>query len=190
TDTGIRLMRAPRSAKAKHSAILGKSHRIRNLPRSPSFYGNFFRRTAEQCSFSGVLASSQSLSLEATSSLIRELTGSELRIRDSVGTTGGWTSLVLPLLVGCTVSLVASVSCSTTGEEEEVVGIVGPGYAVPLRVVIPFRSSFGLVIVLPGRVLELEDEAAEESGADEPDLGKLELDRLVPGKLEVGFDLG
>nr|GFA13397.1 hypothetical protein [Tanacetum cinerariifolium] len=55
---------------------------------------------------------------------------------------------------------VASVSRSTTGEEEEVVvGIVGPGYAVPLRVVIPFRSSFGLVIVLPGRVPKSKDEA-------------------------------
>nr|GFA33602.1 hypothetical protein [Tanacetum cinerariifolium] len=31
---------------------------------------------------------------------------------------------------------------------------------------------------------------AEESGVDEPKLGKSELDRLVPGKLEVGFDLG
>nr|GFA39817.1 hypothetical protein [Tanacetum cinerariifolium] len=48
--------------------------------------------------------------------------------------------------------------CSTT-REEEVVGIVGPGYAVPLRVVIPFRSSFGLIIVLPERVPEPEDEA-------------------------------
>nr|GFC79640.1 hypothetical protein [Tanacetum cinerariifolium] len=65
---------------------------------------------------------------------------------------------VLPLLAGCTVSLVASVSRSTT-EEEEVVGIVGPRYAVPLLVVIHFRSSFGLEIVLPGRVLEPEDEA-------------------------------
>nr|GEW83182.1 hypothetical protein [Tanacetum cinerariifolium] len=53
---------------------------------------------------------------------------------------------------------IASVSRSTT-EEEEVVGIVGPGYAVPLLVVIPFRSSFGLVIVLPGRVPKPKDEA-------------------------------
>nr|GEW01565.1 retrovirus-related Pol polyprotein from transposon TNT 1-94 [Tanacetum cinerariifolium] len=49
-------------------------------------------------------------------------------------------------------------------------------------------SSFGLVIVLPGRVLEPEDEAwlqleVEESRVDEPKLGKPELD-----KLEVGFD--
>nr|GEZ52112.1 hypothetical protein [Tanacetum cinerariifolium] len=66
-------------------------------------------------------------------------------------------------------SLVTSVSRSTI-KEEEVVGIVGPGYGVPLRVVIPFRSSFELVIVLPGRVPEHEDEAAEESGVDEPEL--------------------
>nr|GEU81823.1 hypothetical protein [Tanacetum cinerariifolium] len=65
----------------------------------------------------------------------------------------------------------------------------GPGYAVPLQVVIPFRSSFGLVFVLPGRLPEPKDEAAEESEVDEPELGKLELDKLVPDKLEVGFDL-
>nr|GFC35383.1 hypothetical protein [Tanacetum cinerariifolium] len=34
---------------------------------------------------------------EATGSMIGEITGSELRIRDSVETTGGWTSSVLPL---------------------------------------------------------------------------------------------
>nr|GFA18699.1 reverse transcriptase domain-containing protein [Tanacetum cinerariifolium] len=42
---------------------------------------------------------------------------------------------------------------------EEVVGIVGPLYAIPLRVVIPFKSSFGLVMVLLGRVPKPEDEA-------------------------------
>nr|GFB47136.1 hypothetical protein [Tanacetum cinerariifolium] len=156
-------MLAPISAWARHSAILGKSHGIKNLPRS--------------LSFSGLRA----LTGEATGSMIEELTGSVLRIRDSVRTTRGWTSSVLPLLVGCIVSLVASVSRSTTGEEE-VVGIVGLGYAVPLRVVIPFRSSFGLVIVLPRRVPEPEDEAAEESRVDEPKLSKQELDKLVLGK--------
>nr|GEX60203.1 hypothetical protein [Tanacetum cinerariifolium] len=64
----------------------------------------------------------------------------------------------------------------------------------PLRVVIPFRSSFGLVIVLPGRVSKPKDEAAEESRVDEPKLGKPELDKLVLDKLvldklEVGFNL-
>nr|GEX75745.1 reverse transcriptase domain-containing protein [Tanacetum cinerariifolium] len=53
---------------------------------------------------------------------------------------------------------------------------------------IPFRSSFGLVIVLPGRVPKPKDEV--ESGVDEPELGKPKLDKLVLDKLEVGFDLG
>nr|GEV12504.1 retrovirus-related Pol polyprotein from transposon TNT 1-94 [Tanacetum cinerariifolium] len=56
--------------------------------------------------------------------MIGETTGSEFRIGASVKKTEGWTSSVLSLLVGCTVSLVASVSCSTTGEKEVVVGIV------------------------------------------------------------------
>nr|GEX69228.1 hypothetical protein [Tanacetum cinerariifolium] len=113
-------------------------------------------------------------------------TGSELRIRDSVWTTGGWTFLVLLLLVGCTVSFVSSVSRSTTREEEVVVGIVVPGYAVPLQVVIPFRSSSGLVMVLPGRVFEPEDEAlqlaAEESRVDEPELAIREIGPPRPFK--------
>nr|GFB31991.1 hypothetical protein [Tanacetum cinerariifolium] len=55
-------------------------------------------------------------------------------------------------------------------------------------------SSFGLVIVLPGRVLKPEDKAwlplkVEESGVDEPELDKPELGKLVLDKLEVGFDL-
>nr|GFA99608.1 hypothetical protein [Tanacetum cinerariifolium] len=68
-------------------------------------------------------------------------------------------SLVLPLLVGGIVSFVTSVSRSTTLGGEEVVGIVDPLYAVPLRVVIPFKSSFGLVMVLLRRVPEPEDQA-------------------------------
>nr|GFB82486.1 hypothetical protein [Tanacetum cinerariifolium] len=97
--------------------------------------------------------------------------------------------------------------------EEEVVGIVGPLYAFPLRVVIPF----GLVMVLLGRVLETEDEAwksqlaveelgfnelelgntglgkssqlaVEESRLDEPELGNLGIDKPVLDKLEAGFD--
>nr|GFC91485.1 hypothetical protein [Tanacetum cinerariifolium] len=67
------------------------------------------------------------LTREATGSMIGLIIGSEFKIGDSVWTTGGWTSSVLPLLAGCTVSFVTSVSRSTTeGREEEVVGIVGP----------------------------------------------------------------
>nr|GFA36702.1 hypothetical protein [Tanacetum cinerariifolium] len=71
---------------------------------------------------------------------------------------------------------------------EEVVGIVGPLYAFPLRVVIPFKSSFGLVMVLLGRVPEPKDEASqlavEESGLDEPELGNPRLDKPMLDKLE------
>nr|GFA33224.1 hypothetical protein [Tanacetum cinerariifolium] len=90
TDKGIRFMLVPRSAKAKHSAFPGKSQGMRNLPRSPSFLGNFFRRTAEQCL--GALTG------EITGLLVGQLTGSEVRIGDLDWTTGGWTSLMLPLL--------------------------------------------------------------------------------------------
>nr|GFC33018.1 hypothetical protein [Tanacetum cinerariifolium] len=62
-----------------------------------------------------------------TGSMMGATMGSEFKIGDSAWTTRGWTSLVLPLLVGCIVSFVALVSRSTTrGREEEVVGIVGP----------------------------------------------------------------
>ncbi|GJT85967.1 hypothetical protein Tco_1067684 [Tanacetum coccineum] len=62
-DNGLRFMLAPRSAKAKHLSIQGKSHGMRNLPGSLSFSGNFLRRTAEQCSFNRVLAISLNFSL-------------------------------------------------------------------------------------------------------------------------------
>ncbi|GKF87857.1 hypothetical protein Tco_0258734, partial [Tanacetum coccineum] len=54
TEYGIRLMLAPRSAKALHVLIPENSHGIRNRPWSPSFFGNLFRMTAEQFSFNGV----------------------------------------------------------------------------------------------------------------------------------------
>ncbi|GKG10113.1 hypothetical protein Tco_0338859 [Tanacetum coccineum] len=54
TEYGIRLMLAPRSAKALHVLISENSQGIRNRPGSPSFFGNLFRRTAEQFSFNGV----------------------------------------------------------------------------------------------------------------------------------------
>ncbi|GJY57398.1 hypothetical protein Tco_0456513 [Tanacetum coccineum] len=62
-ESGIRLMLAPRSARAKHSSNSGKSHGIRNLPGSPNFSGNVFRMTAEQFSLTGVLVNSKILSL-------------------------------------------------------------------------------------------------------------------------------
>nr|GFC96383.1 hypothetical protein [Tanacetum cinerariifolium] len=92
-EYGIRLMLAPRSASAKHSAIPEKSHGIKNLLGSPNFSG-------------------------------------------------------------ITVSFVASGTFSTTGGEIE-----GPSYETPLRVVIDFKSLFGLATVLPGKVPELEGDA-------------------------------
>nr|GEW18499.1 hypothetical protein [Tanacetum cinerariifolium] len=75
----------------------------------------------------------------------------------------------------------------TAGGGEDVVGIMGLLYAVPLQMVIPFKSSFRLVTVLLGRVPEPEDDASqlavEESRPNEPELGNQVLD-----KLEVGFD--
>nr|GEV77107.1 hypothetical protein [Tanacetum cinerariifolium] len=53
---------------------------------------------------------------------------------------------------------------------------------LPLQLMIPFKSSFGLVTVLLGRVPEPEDEASQlvvkESRPDEPELGNLGLDKL------------
>nr|GEX48961.1 hypothetical protein [Tanacetum cinerariifolium] len=51
----IRLMLAPKSAKAKQLSNSKKSQGIRNHPGSPSFSGSFFKTTAEQFSFKGVL---------------------------------------------------------------------------------------------------------------------------------------
>nr|GFA65381.1 hypothetical protein [Tanacetum cinerariifolium] len=98
-------MLAPRSANARHSSIPGNSQGMRNLPGTPSFLGNLFRMTTEQCSFIG---------------------------------------------------------------------------ATPLRVVIPFRSSLGLVTVLPGSVPDPEEEAILEL---------VNLDIISEGIWEVGFDL-
>nr|GEY10752.1 reverse transcriptase domain-containing protein [Tanacetum cinerariifolium] len=69
----------------------------------------------------------KALTGETTGSMMGATTGSQFSIGVSTWTTGGWTSLVLPLLVGGTMSFVTSVSRYTTlGREEEVVGIVGP----------------------------------------------------------------
>nr|GFC92196.1 hypothetical protein [Tanacetum cinerariifolium] len=66
TKSGMRFMLAPRSANAMHSSIPGNSQGIRNLMGSPSFLGNLFWITAEQCSFIEVLAISLSFSLFPT----------------------------------------------------------------------------------------------------------------------------
>nr|GFB38477.1 hypothetical protein [Tanacetum cinerariifolium] len=62
-------------------------------------------------------------------------------------TKGGWMFLVL----GSSVSFVASGSFSTTGG-----GIEGPSYEIPLRVVMALASFLGFGMVLLGRELELE----------------------------------
>nr|GFC82305.1 hypothetical protein [Tanacetum cinerariifolium] len=77
-------------------------------------------------------------------------------------------------------------------------------WATPLRVVIPFRSSLGLVTVLPGSVPDPEDEAMLElmnldiisvrlanwfcTELDKPELDKLEVD--YPGVYEVRRESG
>nr|GEX50950.1 reverse transcriptase domain-containing protein [Tanacetum cinerariifolium] len=92
-----------------------------------------------------------------------------------------------------------SITGATTGSEFGIgvsiwttEGIVGPLYTFQLRRVIPFKSSFRLVMVLLGRVLEPHDEApqlaVEESGLDKPELVNQGLDKPVLDKLEVGFD--
>nr|GFB02833.1 hypothetical protein [Tanacetum cinerariifolium] len=75
TDNGVRLMLAPGSAKAKHSAFPGKSHGIKNLPGSPRIEGLWLGLGA--------------LTEEATGLMVGELTGSEVKIEDSDWTTRG-----------------------------------------------------------------------------------------------------
>nr|GEU66394.1 hypothetical protein [Tanacetum cinerariifolium] len=187
-------MLAPRSAKAKHLSIPKKSHEMRNLAGFPSFSGNFWRRTAEQCSFSGVLANSNNLSLLVNKLLMvepnlgmRMRASAKLMLKfkswkiwknfsiwllafsqslwllsldrygiDGFGlgfgvlteaSTGSTTGATTGSEFGGTVSFVTSGSRSNTLGEEEVVGIVGPLYAIQLRVVIHFKSSFGIVMV-------------------------------------------
>nr|GEW30397.1 hypothetical protein [Tanacetum cinerariifolium] len=63
THNGIRLILAPKSARAKQLSNSEKSQGIRNSPGSPSFFGSFFRTTAEQFLFRDVLVNSMSLYL-------------------------------------------------------------------------------------------------------------------------------
>nr|GFC01827.1 hypothetical protein [Tanacetum cinerariifolium] len=143
TDNGMRFLFVPRSARVKHSSILEKSHGMRNLPGSPSFYDGYgtegfwlgFRVLTEATtgSMMGAITGSEfdGYGIEGFWLGFEALTGaatcSEFGIEVSTWTTRGWTSLVRPLLAGGTVSFVTLVSRSTTlGREKEVVGIVGP----------------------------------------------------------------
>nr|GEZ96933.1 hypothetical protein [Tanacetum cinerariifolium] len=62
-DKGIKLMLAPKSARARQLSNPVKSQGIRKRPGSPSFSGSFFRTTAEQFALRGVFVNSMSLSL-------------------------------------------------------------------------------------------------------------------------------
>nr|GEZ60994.1 hypothetical protein [Tanacetum cinerariifolium] len=100
-EKGIRLMLASRSAKVKHSAISGKSHGVRNLPGSPS--SSAFSRFFSSFLLDGYGIEDFGLGFRALTgaiigSEIGEVTGSDVKIRDSDWTTRGWTSSVLSLL--------------------------------------------------------------------------------------------
>nr|GFC41227.1 hypothetical protein [Tanacetum cinerariifolium] len=108
-------MLALRSASARHSAILGKSHSIKNLPGSPSF--SALSRFLSSFLLDGYGIDAYGLGLEALTGVID---GLEIREVTGLGwTSRGWTSSVFPLLVGFTVSFVASCLFSTTGGREE-----------------------------------------------------------------------
>nr|GFA48622.1 hypothetical protein [Tanacetum cinerariifolium] len=138
TDNGMRFMLASRSAKAKHSSILGKSHGMGNLLVSPAF-------------------------------LKLDVFGASIISRRH--------------RVLCHLGFTFHYFIRRRGSRNH-----GSFICKPLRVVIPFKSSFGLVMVLLGRVLEPKDEASqlavEESGLDEPELGNLGIDKPVLDKLE------
>ncbi|GJV25359.1 hypothetical protein Tco_1378054 [Tanacetum coccineum] len=79
-----------------------------------------------------------------------------------LGTTGGWTSSVLPLLVGSIVSFVTSGSRSTT-LGEEVIGIVGPLLGnLPL-------------IHLESEELELDRRELDKQEVEQPEVDRFDL---------------
>ncbi|GJX77828.1 hypothetical protein Tco_0324639 [Tanacetum coccineum] len=84
--------------------------------------------------------------------------GSKIDSMKEIGTTGGGTSSVLPLLVGCIVSFVTSVSRSITLGEEEVIGIEHGSDRRELD------------------KQEVEQPEVDRFDLDEPGVGKLELD--------------
>nr|GEW45134.1 reverse transcriptase domain-containing protein [Tanacetum cinerariifolium] len=188
-NNGMRFILAPRSAKAKHSSILRKSHGMRNFPSQQTLNGQGkLRHEKESISEANVeiqileiwknfsiwsLAFSRSfwsLNLDGYG-----IDGFELGFEALTGaSTGSTTGATTGSEFGGTVSFVTSISRSATLGGEDVVGIVGPLYAILLRVVIPFKSSFGS-----------SHNLFEESGLDEPELGNPRLDKPVLDKMEV-----
>nr|GFB45811.1 hypothetical protein [Tanacetum cinerariifolium] len=153
TDNGIRFMLAPRSARAKHSSIPGKSHEIRNLSGSPSF-SELLVMKSRQIWYLIFSLDNQRLDVFGAFVISR-------RHR-----------------VLCHLALTFYYFRKRRrGSRNH-----GSLYAFSLRVVIPFKSSFGLVTVLLGKVPEPEDEASqlavEESRLDELELGNPGLDKL------------
>nr|GFA77269.1 hypothetical protein [Tanacetum cinerariifolium] len=76
TESGMRFMLAPRSANAQHSSIPRNSQGIRNFPGSPSFLGNLFSMTAEQCSFIVATPLRVVIPFKSSSGLVMVLLGS------------------------------------------------------------------------------------------------------------------
>nr|GEZ28352.1 reverse transcriptase domain-containing protein [Tanacetum cinerariifolium] len=77
TKNGIRLMLAPRSASAKHSAIPGKSHEIKNLPGSPNFQRFLSSFLLDEYGIEDFRFGFEALTGAITGSKIQELTGSK-----------------------------------------------------------------------------------------------------------------
>ncbi|GJR99202.1 hypothetical protein Tco_0315711 [Tanacetum coccineum] len=96
TKYGIRLMLAPRSAKALHALIPEISHGMRNRPGSPSFLGKLFRMTARHilgqkslAIFSQLLFCFRVAFSRRLSSFLREGNGIDVRWLGIGALTGG-----------------------------------------------------------------------------------------------------
>nr|GFC12465.1 hypothetical protein [Tanacetum cinerariifolium] len=171
-DNGMRFMLAPRSAKAKHSSIRGKSNgqakrRLRSTNRSFNWLNNG----------SNNWLSMRYLSFNLDNQRLDVFSASVISRRHRVLCHIGFTFHYFRM---------------RRGSRNR-----GSLYAISLRVMIPFKSSFGLVMVLLERVPEPKDEASqiavEESRLAEPEIGNLRLDKPVLDKpvldkLEAGVD--